>query len=60
MKSTCSVEAALEVNTNKTKYMEAVRNCPNLRQDLNVGSHIFQDVRISEYLDVMVTVRNED
>jgi hypothetical protein len=46
------------VNANKTKYVKAVRNCRNLRQDLNIG--VFEEVRISEYLDAMITVRNED
>jgi hypothetical protein len=44
------LKAGPEVNADRTKYMRAMWNLPNIRQDFNVDGQVLEEVRVFKYL----------
>jgi hypothetical protein len=54
-----TLEFLLEVNANKTRKMRVMTNLLNVRQDINVDGHVFEEVRLFKYLCALLTRTNE-
>jgi hypothetical protein len=54
-----ALKPVLEVNANKTRYMRVTVNLSNLRQDLNVDSHVSEEVTMFMYLGALLTEKRK-